>query len=120
MGRSDILNSPFVTCDKLVVLETETHFAALWIEIEPLAEAGLCALACVSYKPAVIPAGGAKPLYGTNPLAFGWPRRNEPPVIFDQASSVMARGEVMLAAREGRPLPPGVGVDGDGKPTNDP
>jgi delta1-piperideine-2-carboxylate reductase len=96
------------------------HFAALWSEVEPIAEQGLCAMACVSYKPAVIPAGGTKPLYGTNPLAFGWPRRSHPPMIFDQASSVMARGEVMLAAREGKELPPGVGVDVDGQPTTDP
>lgn len=96
------------------------HFAALWGEIEPIAEAGLCALACVSYKPAVIPAGGSKALYGTNPLAFGWPREGKPPLIFDQASSVMARGEVMLAAREGHELPAGVGVDAAGEPTTDP
>lgn len=96
------------------------HFAALWTEVEPVAEAGLVAFACTSYKPAVIPAGGTKALYGTNPIAFGWPRKNNPPMVFDQASSVMARGEVMLAAREGHMLPDGVGVDADGHPTNDP
>ncbi len=96
------------------------HFAALWTEVEPVAEAGLVAFACTSYKPAVIPAGGTKALYGTNPIAFGWPRKDGPPMVFDQASSVMARGEVMLAAREGHRLPDGVGVDVNGKPTNDP
>ncbi len=95
------------------------HFAALWNEVEPLTEAGLCAMACVSYKPAVIPAGGSQPLYGTNPLCVGWPRTGANPVIFDQASAVMARGEVMLAAREGHALPEGVGVDKNGKPTTD-
>ncbi|WP_299193637.1 Ldh family oxidoreductase [uncultured Erythrobacter sp.] len=96
------------------------HFAALWAEIEPLAEAGLCALACTSYKPAVIPAGGKKALYGTNPIAFGWPRKSGEPVVFDQATSVVARGEVMLAAREGHQMAEGVGVDADGNPTTDP
>ena len=96
------------------------HFAALWMEIEPLAEAGLSALACVSYKPAVIPAGGQQALYGTNPLAFGWPRNGHSPVIFDQASSVVARGEVMLAARNGETLAEGIGVDAAGNPTTDP
>ncbi|MFN2099652.1 Ldh family oxidoreductase [Altererythrobacter sp. MF3-039] len=96
------------------------HFAALWTEIEPLAEAGLCALACTSYKPAVIPAGGKKALYGTNPIAFGWPRKSGPPVVFDQATSVVARGEVMLAAREGHQMAEGVGVDADGNATTDP
>jgi len=96
------------------------HFAALWTEVEPVADAGLLGFACTSYKPAVIPAGGSKALYGTNPIAFGWPRKSGPPMVFDQASSVMARGEVMLAAREGHLLPDGVGVDADGIPTNDP
>ncbi|MEM7279333.1 MAG: Ldh family oxidoreductase [Pseudomonadota bacterium] len=96
------------------------HFAALWAEIEPVTEAGLCAIACTSYTPAVIPAGGRKALYGTNPLAFGWPRPGKNAVIFDQASAVMAKGEVMLAAREGHTLPEGVGVDADGEPTTDP
>lgn len=96
------------------------HFAALWAEIEPLAEAGLCALACTSYKPAVIPAGGKKALYGTNPIAFGWPRKSGAPVVFDQATSVVARGEVMLAAREGHQMAEGVGVDAEGNPTTDP
>ena len=96
------------------------HFAALWTEVEPVAEAGLVGFACTSYKPAVIPAGGTKALYGTNPIAFGWPRLGNPPMVFDQASSVMARGEVMLAAREGHSLPEGVGVDAAGNPTTDP
>lgn len=96
------------------------HFAALWTEVEPIAEAGLVAFACTSYKPAVIPAGGTKALYGTNPICFGWPRTDSAPMVFDQASSVMARGEVMLAAREGHTLAEGVGVDADGKPSTDP
>ena len=119
-GRQALIESARTTGIAALSLVDIHHFAALWTEIEPIAEAGLCALACVSYKPAVIPAGGAKPLYGTNPLAFGWPRKDNPPLIFDQASSVMARGEVMLASREGKELPPGVGVDAEGNPTTDP
>ncbi len=96
------------------------HFSALWAEVEPIADAGLLGFACTSYKPAVIPAGGTKALYGTNPICFGWPRKNGPSMVFDQASSVMARGEVMLAAREGHTLPEGVGVDAEGNASTDP
>ena len=96
------------------------HFSALWAEVEPLAEAGLCAIAMTAYKPVVAPAGSRKALFGTNPVAFGWPRKSGPPVVFDQASSVMARGEVMIAAREGRTVPIGVGLDRAGEPTTDP
>lgn len=119
-GRDALIDAAKTTGIAAMSLVNIYHFAALWTEIEPIAEAGLCAFACVSYKPAVIPAGGSKPLYGTNPFAFGWPRSNSPPLIFDQASSVMARGEVMIAAREGHDLPAGVGVDANGEPTIDP
>lgn len=96
------------------------HFAALWMEIEALAEQGLAAFAFTAYKPVVAPAGGTKPFFGTNPMAFGWPRKDQPPMVFDQASSAMARGEVMIAARDGKTLPEGVGLTKDGKPTTDP
>lgn len=104
----------------IVALRNIHHFSALWVEVEGLAERGLVALACTSYKPALPPAGGNRPLYGTNPIAFGVPRVGTRPMVFDQASAVMARGEVMLAARAGRSLPDGVGIGPDGLPTNDP
>lgn len=96
------------------------HFSALWIEVEMLAQRGLVAMACTSFKPAIPPHGSKRPLFGTNPLAFGVPRKGRPPMVFDQASSVMARGDVMLAARAGRSLPEGVGIDAHGKPSIDP
>ena len=96
------------------------HFAALWKETEMFAEEGLIAMAFTAYLPTVAPAGGAKPLYGTNPMSFAWPRENALPMVFDQASAAMAKGEVMLAKRDGLMLPDGVGITRDGQPTNDP
>lgn len=96
------------------------HMAALWPDVEPLAEAGLAALAVTASRSFVAPAGGAAPLFGTNPMAFAWPRDGEPPMVFDQAVSVMARGEVMIAARDGHRLPEGAGLDAAGNPTTDP
>lgn len=96
------------------------HFAALWPEVEALARMGLCAIACTSYKPCLPPAGGKTPLYGTNPLAFAWPRPNQEPLAFDQASAFMARGDVMIHARDGQSLPDGAGINKNGNPTNDP
>ena len=96
------------------------HFAALWVEIESLTEKGLAAMAFTAYTPSVAPAGGTKPFYGTNPMAFGWPRPGQSPMVWDQATATQARGEVMIAAREGHTLPPGVGIDKDGNPSTDP
>ncbi len=96
------------------------HMAALWVEAEALAKEGLCAFAFTASKPFVVPAGGNKPLFGTNPMAFAWPRRDGEPLVFDMATAAMARGEIMIAAREGHDLPPGAGIDRDGHPTTDP
>lgn len=96
------------------------HFAALWPEVEPLAEQGLAALACVSSFSYVAPAGGTKPLYGTNPIAFAWPRPHRPPLVFDQATSVSARGEIQIHLRDGKPIPEGWAIGPDGRPTTDP
>lgn len=96
------------------------HIAALWPEVEALAMAGLVAFAFTASHPYVAPAGGTKALYGTNPMAFGWPRKDKLPLVFDQASAVMARGDVMISAREGEQVPEGVGIDSQGRPTTDP
>ena len=97
------------------------HFSALWVEVEALAADGLVAFACTCYTPSVAPAGSRQAFFGTNPIAFGWPRGDgQPPLVFDQATAAMARGEVMIAARDGRELPPGVGLGPDGRPTTDP
>lgn len=96
------------------------HFAALWPEVEPLGEQGLVALACVNSFSYVAPAGGTKPLFGTNPIAFAWPRADRPPLVFDQATSVSARGEIMLHQRDGKPIPEGWAIGPDGQPTTDP
>ena len=95
------------------------HFAALWPEVEELAREGLVAFAFTPSHAWVAPAGGTRPLFGTNPIAFGWPRPGSDPFVFDFATSAVARGEVELHRREGRPIPVGWGLDANGNPTTD-
>jgi len=96
------------------------NIAALWPEVERLAGEGLVAFAFTASNACVAPAGGTKPVYGTNPMAFGWPRADRPPMVFDQASSACARGEIQLHLRAGEPLPEGWAIDERGEPTTDP
>lgn len=104
-----------------VMATTHTyHFAALWPETEALAAEGLIGIACVSYTPFVAPAGGKKPLFGTNPISFAWPRPGRSPIVVDMATAAMALGEVQIAAREGHLVPLGTGLDEHGKLTTDP
>jgi delta1-piperideine-2-carboxylate reductase len=96
------------------------HIAAMWPEVEKLAMDGLCAFAFTSSYPYVAPAGGIKPLYGTNPMSFSWPRKDKPPLVFDQASSSKARGEIEIHARDGLSVPETTGIGPDGQSTTDP
>ena len=96
------------------------HFAALWHETEALAEHNLIGIACTAYMPSVAPAGATKPLFGTNPISFAWPRKNNTPVVYDMATASMAMGEVQVAARDGHKVPMGTGLDKNGEKTDDP
>ena len=104
----------------VLAIKNSHHMAALWPETEAIAEAGLVGIACTSYKPAVAPAGAMKPLYGTNPISFAWPRPGKTPVVYDMATASMAMGEVQIAKREGHKVPLGTGLTKDGKETTDP
>jgi len=104
----------------VLAINNSHHMAAMWPETEMIAEQGLVAFACTSYKPAVAPAGAIKPLFGTNPISFAWPRPGQTPVVFDMATASMAMGEVQVAKREGHKVPIGTGLNKQGKETTDP
>ncbi len=104
----------------ILAINNSHHMAAMWPETEKLAEQGLVAFACTSYKPAVAPAGSTKPLFGTNPISFAWPRPGKTPVVYDMATASMAMGEVQVAKREGHKVPLGTGLTKKGKETTDP
>jgi LDH2 family malate/lactate/ureidoglycolate dehydrogenase len=96
------------------------HFSALWPEVEELAASGFAAIALTPSHSWVAPAGGTKPVFGTNPFAFAWPRPGKDPFVFDFATSATARGEIELHRRAGRALQPGLAIDQHGSPTTDP
>ncbi|OQP85260.1 oxidoreductase [Rhizobium rhizosphaerae] len=95
------------------------HFSALWPEVEALAAQGLAALALTPSHAWVAPAGGTKGVFGTNPIAFAWPRPGDFPFVFDFATSAAARGEIELHRRAGKPIPEGWAIDAEGQPTTD-
>ncbi|MDF2962826.1 MAG: putative oxidoreductase YjmC [Paenibacillus sp.] len=65
------------------------------------------------------PTGGVRPFLGTNPLCIGVPAGEEQPFVLDMATSVVARGKIIVAARKGESIPPGWAIDKDGNPTTD-
>lgn len=120
VGRGPLVERTRQTGIAALALKDVYHFSALWVETAALAEQGLVAIAMTSAMPMVAPAGGTKPLFGTNPLSFAWPRPGKPPMVFDMATAEMARGEIQIAAREGHTVRDRAGIDVNGQPTNDP
>lgn len=96
------------------------HFGAAAIHLAPVAKAGLVGF-LFGNSPAAIPAwGGKRALFGTNPIAAVFPRRDAEPLVIDLSLSEVARGKLMLAAREGKEIPLGWALDNAGNPTTDP
>jgi delta1-piperideine-2-carboxylate reductase len=103
-----------------MVINNCFHFSALWSEVEAVASHGLAALALTPSHSWVAPAGGIRPVFGTNPIAFAWPRNCGNPFVFDFATSAIARGEIELHRRSNKVIPLGWALDPAGNPTTSP
>lgn len=86
--------------------------------VEKIVREGLVAFHVSSAHPRVLPPGAARPMLGTNPIAFGFPSADGP-VIVDLGTASFMWGKVMLHAQLDRPLPEGVGFDEHGAPSRD-
>jgi LDH2 family malate/lactate/ureidoglycolate dehydrogenase len=86
--------------------------------LEMIARAGLVGIHLASALPVVLPHGGAKAVFGTNPISFGFPTGADP-FIVDLGTAAMTRGEVILRSRLGLPLPEGTAIDALKRPTTD-
>ena len=102
-----------------VAITNSNHFGVAAYHVEAIAAVGLVGFA-FSNSPAAMPAwGGKRPLFGTNPIAATFPRKSRPPLVIDLSLSAAARGRIMVAAREGKPIPEGWALDREGNPTTD-
>ncbi len=106
----------------MVAVAHTNHAAALSAYTERAAAAGCIALMVCNTPPGIPPWGGRVAFFGTNPLAFAapGPTPNEPPVVVDMATSIVARGNIIMAARQDKPIPEGWAIDAEGRPTTDP
>ena len=86
--------------------------------VEMAARAGLIAIHTVAAPPMVAPLGGAGAALGTNPIAFGFPMDGDPLVI-DLGTSAFMGTDLQFRQRLGIPLPEGVAIDAEGRPTTD-
>ncbi|QVQ52646.1 Ldh family oxidoreductase [Spiractinospora alimapuensis] len=104
-----------------VAVHRSNHCGMLAYYTSAAADRGLIALATTSAPPTMAPWGAAAPFFGTNPLSYAVPVAGERPnIVFDMATSTVARGKIILADKKGEPIPIGWALDASGSPTQDP
>jgi (2R)-3-sulfolactate dehydrogenase (NADP+) len=96
------------------------HCGAAGHPVERLAEAGLVGLMFANTPAAIAPWGGARGLFGTNPIAFACPLPGRAPIIIDLSLSKVARGNILAAKQRGERIPEGWALDAAGQATTDP
>ena len=96
------------------------HCGVVVDHLRAVAEAGMVGIGFANSPAAMPAAGGKHPIFGTNPVAAVFPRRGATPLMIDLSLSEVARGKLMVAAKEGRAIPAGWAVDAQGQPTTDP
>lgn len=105
------------------LVRNPNHIGRLGYYVEAAAADGCVGLVACSGHPSsawVAPWGGTKPIFGTNPIAFGFPRKDDPPVVVDLSTTQGSRGAVLLAGKVGKLLPEGWAFDSAGNRTRDP
>ncbi len=95
------------------------HAGVTGLFVEELARQGLVAMMLVNTPAAIAPWGGARALFGTNPIAFAAPVPGAEPIVIDLSVSRVARGNIMAADQKGEPIPDGWALDAEGEPTTD-
>jgi len=103
-----------------VTVRRAFHFGGAFRYVQRAARDGCIGVAAANTRPLMPAPGGAGPVVGNNPLAFGIPNGEGKPIVLDMALSEAALGKIRLAASEGREIPATWATDADGQPTTDP
>lgn len=95
------------------------HYGTASYYIKMATREGMLGYSSTNAAKSIAPWGGSKPFFGTNPVAIGVPTKTMP-MVLDMATSVVAKGKLVLASKNKKPIPEGWALDKDGNPTVDP
>ena len=120
IGIKTAINNAKKTGLGLVAVKNSGHYGLSGYYAEQAVKKNLMVMVFTSAPPAVAPHGALKSLFGTNPICFGTPTGSKIPFILDTSISMINRGKIRVAAREGKKIPNDVALDKYGIPTTDP
>src|SRR3954469_581277 len=101
-------------------IRNSAHIGVLGIHVLKIAEGRSVAFAFTNSRAGSPPWGEKKALFGTDPVAFAFPRKDADPIVVDLAMTTVTRGRIMVAMQKGEKIPEGWALDRHGKPTTDP
>ena len=104
----------------IVFAKNANTFSAAFSYVHEIVKNGLIGIAFCNSPAQMAPLGGCEKLLGTNPFAFSIPTRKELPVVFDMATSVVAKSKINEAKEKGLLIPEGWALTEKGVPTTDP
>ncbi len=103
-----------------VAVRNSNHFGAAGAYAMRAAEAGCIGIVTTNaLNRSLVPTRSREKLFGTNPIAFAAPAKDERPFVLDMATTTVAVGKLKLKWLAGLPMPAGWVVDGDGQPETD-
>ncbi len=100
-----------------VAVYNSNHFGCASYYCQLGFEKNLASIITTNSPSGIPPWGGKQAFFGTNPIAFGFPVKEADDVIIDLSSSVVARGKIIQAAKEGKSIPKGWAIDEHGHET---
>lgn len=104
----------------LVGVSRSGHFGMAATYLLQAVEQGFAALVFTNASRAMPPWGGREEMFGTSPFGAAAPGADGVHFVLDMAPTVVARGKIRKALREGRSIPEGYALDREGRPTTDP
>jgi LDH2 family malate/lactate/ureidoglycolate dehydrogenase len=105
----------------ICTVRNSNHYGAAGYYAARATESGFVGLTFSNSMPKVAPHGGTRRLMGTNPLGFACPRAaGDAPLVIDLATGASAGSRISHARRTGQPIPEGIALDAEGRPTTDP
>ncbi len=103
-----------------VAVRNSGHFGVASYFVHRMVAENQVGLVFSNASPSVAPRGGRKALFGTNPIAAGFPRVDGPPLVIDLASTLGSRARIRKAAAEREAIPADWALDAAGQPTTMP
>lgn len=103
----------------IIGMHNANHTGMLAYYTEWAARNDLIVFATTNAPSNMAPFGGKRKYFGTNPFSFAFPAGEEAPFVLDMATSVVAKGKIILAMKNNKPIPVGWAIDKQGAPTTD-